>query len=83
MTAQKVSTEILTTMKALQTRYDDLIRVYGELNLRKRILEAELQQVEDQFNDLEGERQQVSDQVMQQFGKVGTVNLETGEFLPG
>lgn len=80
MAENKVSEAQLAVMRELQQNYEKLLSQYGELHLKKRIIEADIAATEDSFNELEAQRQEVSRLVKEQFGQVGTVNLETGEF---
>lgn len=79
MSNKKVSPEQLDVLQSLNAKYESLLREYGELNLKKRIIESQLGQVEGQFNELETTREELRTTLNQQFGELKSVNLETGE----
>jgi hypothetical protein len=82
MAEQKVNESDLEQLQQLQTRFETLITVYGELHLKKRVVESDIQRTEEAFNEVETARQEIGNRIQAQFGSEGTVNLTTGEFVP-
>lgn len=77
---QKVSPEQLERLRSLNSRWDDLTKYNGELRYQKRILEKEIDATDRALDALDEERLQISQELTNQFGSTGNVNLETGEF---
>jgi chaperonin cofactor prefoldin len=82
MSEKKVSEQDLASLQELQQTFDALVSQYGELHLKRRIIDSDIQRCEDAFNELEASRQEIGLRVQEQFGSEGTVNLVTGEFVP-
>jgi chaperonin cofactor prefoldin len=79
---QKITPEQLTALKTLQEQWNQYTKAYGELSYQKRLLEAELKNVEDAFDELDAKRLEISNQIQGAFGTTGHVDLTTGEFVP-
>ena len=80
--AKVVSAEGLQQLKDIQVAYERITKHYGELFYQKKLLERELSETEGMMEQLEAQRVEVTSKLQQDFGGPGTVNLETGEFIP-
>lgn len=82
MTDKFVPPEKLEELKQLQTTFDQLTKHFGELHYQKKIILAEIEAADEAFEKLEAARQKVSQELQSLFGGPGTVNLDTGVFVP-
>lgn len=82
-TAEKmVSDEELSKLRMLQENFDAITKQYGELRFQQLLIEKEMRNLSDAMEVLDAERQKVVVELEQKFGSSGTVNIETGEFIP-
>lgn len=77
-----VSTEQLEVLRNLQTQFDDVTKAYGELRFQQIMLEDEMDKLSLDMRTLEATRMQVVNTLQEEFGTTGSVNLQTGEFIP-
>jgi hypothetical protein len=77
----KITEEQLARLNGLSTSLKATISYLGELHYQKLILNQEIVAAEGTLNQINEERLQISEEIQQQFGSTGTVNLETGEFV--
>lgn len=82
MTDKIVPAEKLQQLKQLQATFEKLTAHYGSLHYQKKMVLAELEAADEAFDQLEEARKQVSEELQSLFGGPGTVNLDTGEFVP-
>jgi hypothetical protein len=76
-----VSPEDLKRLRELQQTWELLTKRYGELHYEKKMVDAEMRRIDEGLDELEANRVDVVTRVQSTFGKSGTVNLQTGEFL--
>ena len=83
----KLSNEELEELKSIQSKYLELTAQLGQVNLEKISLTLELQSIEEELSKLQGvflELKELESKIQQAFTKkygIGTVNLESGEFI--
>jgi hypothetical protein len=78
----KVSPEDLKVLQSLQETWELLTKRFGELHYEKKMVDTEMAAIDKAFDDLESKRSEVVNRLQSTFGKTGTVNLQTGDFLP-
>ena len=76
-----VSPEDLKILRSLQETWEVLTKRYGELYYEKKMVDAEMKRIDEGLDELEAKRIDVVARVQTTFGKTGSVNLQTGEFL--
>jgi predicted nuclease with TOPRIM domain len=83
----KLSNEELEELKSIQSKYLELTAQLGQVNLEKISLTLALQSIEEELSKLQGvflELKELESKIQQAFTKkygIGTVNLESGEFI--
>lgn len=77
---KKVSEEDLVALRNLQSTWEVLTKRFGELHYEKKMVEIEMTQIDNAFDELETQRSQIVGRLQDGLGK-GTVNLQTGEFI--
>ena len=83
----KLSNEELEELKSIQSKYLELTAQLGQVNLEKISLTLALQSIEEELSKLQGvflELKELETKIQQAFTKkygIGTVNLESGEFI--
>ena len=77
----KITDAELAQIKSLQAGFLTLSRQYGELSFQKLVLENALDEAKKQITALEDARRVFTAKLQEDYGN-GTVNLETGEFVP-
>ena len=83
----KLSNEELEELKSIQSKYLELTAQLGQVNLEKISLTLALQSIEEELSKLQGvflELKEQESKVQEAFTKkygLGTVNLESGEFI--
>jgi len=83
----KLSNEELEELKSIQSKYLELTAQLGQVNLEKISLTLALQGIEEELSKLQGvflELKELESKIQQAFTKkygIGTVNLESGEFI--
>jgi hypothetical protein len=82
MTTNKVSDEELKQLQEIQSRFDTLTKLYGELRYEELSLQIKKQDVDAAFIELETARNTLIQQLEERFQGPGRINLETGEFVP-
>jgi predicted nuclease with TOPRIM domain len=86
-TTKKLSNEELEELKSIQSKYLELTAQLGQVNLEKISLTLALQSIEEELSKLQGvflELKELESKIQQAFTKkygIGTVNLESGEFI--
>jgi hypothetical protein len=78
---KKITDEELAQIKALQAGFLTLSRQFGDLSFQKLVLENALDEAKKQLAALEETRRAFTAKLQEDYGN-GTVNLETGEFVP-
>lgn len=78
----KLDEEQLTTLRELQATFDAVTKRYGELRFQQIMVEEEMATVSVDMRNLEIQRQETVALIQEKFGTTGSVNLQTGEFLP-
>ncbi len=76
-----VDSEELRRVNEVRTRFSELTQEYGKLQITKRMLEKELSQIEDQFEELLTTEESLMKELNDRYG-IGNLNVETGEFTP-
>ena len=82
MSDLKLTDDQLTKLRDLQTRFDTFTKRYGELRFQQIMVEEEMASVSVDMRNLEIERQETVLALQEGFGTTGSVNLQTGEFIP-
>ena len=83
----KLSNEELEELKSIQSKYLELTAQLGQVHLEKISLTLALSGMEDELSKLQGvfvELKELESKIQQAFTKkygIGTVNLESGEFI--
>lgn len=81
MENQKLTQEELTTLQELQQNGQAIIDELGQIELAKLTLEKRRTKAEQFLADLQKQEQEFIQNITNQYG-VGTINAETGEFVP-
>ena len=86
--AKKFSEEDMEKIKAFQTKFVDIQRQFGQGAINKIRLEQSIEALNKEMSDLRAEYVKLQedeknyvDEVTKKYGE-GTLNPETGEFLP-
>jgi hypothetical protein len=85
--SKKLSNEELEELKSIQNKYLELTAQLGQIHLEKINLTVALSGMDDELSKLQGvflELKEQESKVQQAFTKkygMGTVNLESGEFI--
>jgi hypothetical protein len=82
MDSKVVAPDDLKVLQSLQQTWEVLTKRFGELHYEKKMVESEMQGIDKAFDELEAKRNEVVTRLQTQFATTGTVNLETGEFIP-
>lgn len=77
----KLSEEELNSLKNLQAKWNILTRQFGELHYQKKCVDNELVLVDQELDALEQSRIDIIQKLQNQYGQ-GSVDLDTGEFIP-
>lgn len=77
-----VSPEQLAQLQKINDTYLSLTQEYGVVKYEQLLLNAQLTDIESQMMELEVSRIQAIQLLQEQFGSAGTVDLETGAFIP-
>ena len=83
----KLSNEELEELKSIQSKYLELTAQLGQVHLEKISLTLALSGMDDEISKLQGvfvELKESESKIQQAFTKkygIGTVNLESGEFI--
>lgn len=78
----KLTEDQLNKLRDLQSRFDAFTKRYGELRFQQIMVEEEMASVSVDMRNLEIERQETVLALQEAFGTTGSVNLQTGEFIP-
>jgi outer membrane receptor protein involved in Fe transport len=81
MENQKLTQEELTTLQELQQNGQAIIDELGQIELAKLTLGQRRTKAEQFLADLQKQEQEFIQNITNQYG-VGTINAETGEFVP-
>ena len=81
MENQKLTQEELTTLQGLQQNGQAIIDELGQIELAKLTLGQRRTKAEQFLADLQKQEQEFIQNITNQYG-VGTINAETGEFVP-
>lgn len=82
MEFKKISDTQLELLRGLQTRYDVFTKRFGELHFQHILIEKEQKDIDTGLRNLESERTTIVESLQKEFGSTGSINLETGEFIP-
>lgn len=85
---QKLTENELDSLKTLQTSFSKIYFEIGELEIRKKLLEENLEKVNTEiqyifldFKTLEGKEKQLSVELNAKYG-TGTIDVDKGEITP-
>jgi len=81
MENQKLTQEELTTLQELQQNGQAIIDELGQIELAKLTLGQRRTKAEQFLADLQKQEQEFIQNITNQYG-IGTINAETGEFVP-
>jgi hypothetical protein len=81
MENQKLTQEELATLKELQQNGQTVIEELGQIELAKFSLEQRRAKTEQFLTDLQKQEQEFIQIITSKYG-IGSVNSETGEFIP-
>jgi SMC interacting uncharacterized protein involved in chromosome segregation len=73
--------EEIQSLRSFQDKYHTVTKRYGELQFQIRLLNKEVEFLEQEMDDLETSRINMMNSLQQQYG-AGTIDLETGTFTP-
>lgn len=73
--------EEIEKLKSFQSRFRFLSISYGETFFQRKLVDKELVEIDNQMDLLEDERMSYIQSIQEKYG-VGTVNIETGVFVP-
>jgi len=79
---KQVSPEQLEKLVELNSQWNFLTKRFGELHSQKKLLLNEIEAVDAAFDEVEERRQVLVNELTEQFGTTGTVNLQDGTFTP-
>lgn len=82
MSELKVSEEELKQLQELQTRFDTLTKLYGELRFEELSLQIKMQDVDRAMVELETKRNTLIEELEKRFQVPGHIDLKTGLFIP-
>jgi hypothetical protein len=81
MENQKLTQEELATLKELQQNGQTVIEELGQIELAKFSLEQRRAKTEQFLTDLQKQEQEFIQIITSKYG-IGSINSETGEFIP-
>jgi hypothetical protein len=81
MENQKLTQEELATLKELQQNGQTVIEELGQIELAKFSLEQRRAKTEQFLTDLQKQEQEFIQTITNKYG-IGSINPETGEFIP-
>ena len=81
MENQKLTQEELATLKELQQNGQTVIEELGQIELAKFSLEQRRAKTEQFLTDLQKQEQEFVQTITNKYG-IGSINPETGEFIP-
>jgi len=81
MENQKLTQEELTTLQELQRNGQTIIEELGQIEVAKFSLEQRRTKAEQFLQDVQKQEQEFVQQITNKYG-IGSVNPETGEFIP-
>ena len=81
MENQKLTQEELATLRELQQNGQTVIEELGQIELAKFSLEQRRAKTEQFLTDLQKQEQEFIQTITNKYG-IGSVNSETGEFIP-
>ena len=73
--------EEVTKLQSFQLRFRSLTSQYGEAYFQQKLIGNELKEIDSQMDLLEDERISYMQDLQTKYG-VGTVNINSGEFVP-
>lgn len=81
MATKKLTKKELEALKEIQQKNTAIVNEFGNLRIAKLQLEARETELVKFFNDLKEEENEMGKTLSDKYG-VGTVNIESGEFIP-
>lgn len=85
---KKLDQQELDTIMSLRQKMSEKVMQFGELEVemhltkqRATLLETEKERLTTEFESLQTEEKNIADGLNQKYGQ-GTLNIETGEFVP-
>lgn len=76
----KITDEEHQLLVALQTRWNQLTKKFGELHYQKKGIDAEILSTDAELEQLDIDQVNIVNQIQSKYGR-GQVNLATGEFI--
>ena len=81
MENKKLTTEEIQRITELQQKNNTLVTELGQIELIKLNLQLRKESAEKFFEELRSEEQELAKELTDKYGS-GSINLETGEFVP-
>lgn len=81
MENKKLTTEEIKRITELQQKNNTLVTELGQVELIKLNLQLRKESAEKFFEELRSEEQELAKELTDKYGS-GSINLETGEFVP-
>jgi hypothetical protein len=81
MENKKLTEQQLKQIRDIQQRYQNATQELGSIEIQKLALEEKRSTVEEYLSEAKYLEQTLAQEIEKEFGK-GTINLETGEFIP-
>ena len=81
MENKKLTTEEIQRITELQQKNNTLVTELGQVELIKLNLQLRKESAEKFFEELRSEEQELAKELTDKYGS-GSINLETGEFVP-
>jgi hypothetical protein len=78
---KKVDQEDLNKIFLIQQRFFEITKLYGELHFQKKAIEKEQFALENKMSTIEEDKHKLLEELQTKYG-TGSINIETGEFLP-
>ena len=79
MAEQKLTTEEITEIKAIQDSQENLISGFGELEFQIQTLELQKEKLVEQLETYKVKEKELANKLSQKYGN-GTINIEQGIF---
>jgi len=79
MAEQKLTTEEIEQIKAVQESQEQLVTSFGELEFQIQLLELQKEQLVNQLEGYKTKEKELANELSQKYGN-GTINIEEGVF---
>jgi uncharacterized coiled-coil DUF342 family protein len=79
MAEQKLTTEEIEQIKAVQESQEQLVTSFGELEFQIQLLELQKEQLVNQLEGYKTKEKELANKLSQKYGN-GTINIEEGVF---